>query len=339
MPVNLFFIQQFPSFFINISGMIYKVFLPFIFFIAFHFSVSAQQTNTFTVVPLGTEGGLNEANLSSYLLADKGSQAYICLDAGTIYTGVQKAISNKVFSKQSTAFIRQNIKAYLISHPHLDHVTGLIINSPSDTNKNVYGTKFCLDKIAEHYFSWQTWANFSDEGEKPTLGKYHFKELEEEKEQQIEGTNLFVTAFRLSHSEPYQSTAFLIRKDSSYVLYFGDTGADTIEHSQHLYHVWQQVAPLINNKHLKGIFLECSYPNEQPEKQLFGHLTPKLLWLEMSRLATLCKNKNALLNIPLVITHMKPEGNNEAKIRQQVMLRNTLQMHIIFPQQGKRFSL
>ena len=305
---------------------------------AFWFRLSAQSKVSFDVIPLGTEGGLHEANLSSYLLGVRDSQDYLCLDAGTLYTGVQKAVSNRIFTKSPTDFIRQNIKAYFISHPHLDHVAGLIINSPSDTTKNVYGTKFCLDRIAEHYFSWQTWANFSDEGEKPMLNKYHFKELEEDKEVQIEGTEMFVKAFRLSHAEPYQSTAFLIRKDSSYVLYFGDTGADTIEHKQRLYNVWQQVAPLIDNKQLKGIFLECSYPDEQPEKQLFGHLTPELLWQEINRLATFCK-KNALQNLPLIVTHMKPEGNNETKITKQVSAGNSLHMQIIFPQQGKRFSL
>lgn len=316
-----------------------KILFCFFLFTLSFLAISAQSSGSFQVIPLGTEGGLNEANLTSYLLAEKGSQNYISLDAGTLYAGVEKAIANKSITKTPTNFIRQNIKAYLISHPHLDHVAGLIINSPADTTKNVYGTKFCLDRIAEHYFSWQTWANFSDEGEKPQLAKYHLKELEEDREQPIEGTQMFVTAFRLSHSEPFQSTAFLVRKDSSYTLYFGDTGADTIEHSQHLYHIWQTIASLVNKHQLKGIFLECSYPNEQPDKQLFGHLTPKFLWQEMSQLASLCNSKNALLNLPIVITHMKPEGNNESKIRQQIISGNSLQLHIIFPEQGKPFSL
>ena len=313
-----------------------------LFSVLFIFSATlsfAQKSPAFNIIPLGTEGGLNEANLSSYLVSPAGSDQYIALDAGTLYTGVQKAIANKTIGKSPTNFIRQNIKAYLISHPHLDHVAGLIMNSPADTTKNVYGTKFCLDRIAEHYFSWQTWANFSDEGEKPALNKYHFKELAEESETPIEGTDMYVTAFRLSHAEPYQSTAFLIRKDSSYVLYFGDTGADTIEHAQHLYNVWQHIAPLIKNKQLKGIFLECSYPDEQPEKQLFGHLTPKFLFDEMKHLASLCGGINSLQNLPLIITHMKPEGNNENKIRKEISDYNLLKLRILFPEQGKRIML
>ena len=301
--------------------------------------VSAQKTVSFSIIPLGTEGGLNEANLSSYLVASPGSDQYIALDAGTLYTGIQKAIANHLFNKPPTAVIRQNIKAYFISHAHLDHVAGLIINSPSDTTKNIYGTRFCLDRIVDHYFSWQTWANFSDEGEKPALNKYHLQELDEEKETPVQGTNFYVTAFRLSHAEPYQSTAFLVRKDSSYLLYLGDTGADTIEHTQRLHNLWLHIAPLIKTKQLKGILLECSYPNEQPDKQLFGHLTSNLLYNEMNRLALVCGNKSSLHNLPLIITHMKPEGSNEMKIRQQITAGNAPGLHILFPQQGRQILL
>ena len=316
-----------------------KTSLSILFILFFTLGLFAQKAAAvFKVVPLGTEGGLNESNLSSYMVAPVASDAYVCLDAGTLYAGIQKAISYGAFNKTATTVIRQNIKAYCISHPHLDHVAGLIINSPSDTTKNIYGTPFCLDRIEQHYFSWQTWANFGDEGEQPALSKYHYNRLSEDSEATIKGTTMFVTAFTLSHANPYQSTAFLVRKDSSYVLYFGDTGADTMEHTRCLQHVWQTISPLLIKKQLKGIFIENSYPSEHPDKQLFGHLTPQLLMLEMNRLALLC-GKNNLKNLPLVVTHMKPEGENEKIIRQEVKALNVLGFKIIFPQQGKTFLL
>ena len=297
--------------------------------------INAQkQTPVFKVIPLGTQGGLNESNLSSYMVAPVTSNNFVCLDAGTLYAGINKAIANGLFRKKATKIIRQNIKGYCISHPHFDHVAGLLINSPSDTNKIIYATKFCLNRIVEHEFTWQTWANFGDEGDKPTLNKYHYEEVKEDTEVPIAGTDMFVTAFILSHANPYESTAFLVRKDSSYLLYFGDTGADTIEHSQRLQHVWQMVSPLVTKHQMKAIFLECSYPDEQPEKQLFGHLTPILLMQEMKRLSLLCSN-NSVHNFPLVITHIKPEGKNESKIIQQVNALNSLHLKIILPQQGK----
>lgn len=292
----------------------------------------------FQVVPLGTRGGLDESNLSAYMLAPAHSNNYVCLDAGTLYAGIEKAIDHQVFSQPPITVLRTNIKAYLISHAHLDHVAGLILNSPADTNKNIYGTSFCLNNIQNHYFSWQTWANFGDKGEKPALNKYHLIPIADSTEEQIPGTELTVKAFELSHGKPYESTAFLLQYNKAYVLYLGDTGADTIEHSNKLQLLWQAVAPLAQQHLLKGIFIEVSYPNEQPDKQLFGHLTPRLLMQEMEVLATYA-GKEAMKNLPVIITHEKPEGNNEQRIKQQVRAGNALQLHLIFPVQGEKIIL
>jgi 3',5'-cyclic-nucleotide phosphodiesterase len=56
-------------------------------------------------------------------------------------------------------------KGYFISHAHLDHVSGLIINSPADVAKTVYAAAKCMDMMENHYFNGETWANFGDEGE------------------------------------------------------------------------------------------------------------------------------------------------------------------------------
>ncbi|HEX8357577.1 MAG TPA: hypothetical protein VF610_09205, partial [Segetibacter sp.] len=47
---------------------------------------------SFKVVPLGVKGGLDESNLSAYLIAPSGTNNYICVDAGTIRSGIDKAI-------------------------------------------------------------------------------------------------------------------------------------------------------------------------------------------------------------------------------------------------------
>ncbi len=324
---NIFSVMKYGFFFVCI----------FVLLISFHAGAQSRRP-AFTVIPLGTEGGLNESNLSAYMVAPFASDCFICVDAGTLYDGIVKANSYHVFKSSPVTVIRHNIKAYCISHPHLDHVAGLIINSPADTAKNIYGTKFCLDRISQHYFSWQTWANFGDEGEKPMLNKYHYKTITEDEEVAVEGTEMQITAFKLSHAAPYESTAFLLRKDSSYVLYFGDTGADSIEHSHCLQHVWQLISPMIKRNAMRGIMIEVSYPDEQKKTQLFGHLTPKLLMDELNNLATFC-GAEPLKNLPLIITHMKPEGDNENKIRQQVKASNSLGFHIIFPMQGKQINL
>src|SRR3954454_2063514 len=107
----------------------------------FSFTAYAQNNNyTFKVIPLGVKGGIDESNLSCYMLAVEGTENYICLDAGTVYYGIKKAVNSGLFNKDALFVLRNDIKGYLISHPHLDHVAGLIINSPADTSKNIYGT-------------------------------------------------------------------------------------------------------------------------------------------------------------------------------------------------------
>lgn len=291
----------------------------------------------FKIVPLGIKGGSDESNLSAYLVAAAGGDAYVCMDAGTLRYGIEKAIRSGALKGTATQVLKNNIKGYCISHPHLDHVAGLIINSPDDSSKNIYALPFCKEVLEEKYFSWKSWANFADEGEKPVLKKYHYKVLTAAQETSVENTSLFVTAFGLSHGNPYQSTAFLLRQSDQYILYLGDTGADTIEHADNLRQLWKIVAPLIKAKQLKAIFIEVSFSNEQPDKLLFGHLTPRLFMQEMDVLSDLA-GPGVLSNFPVIITHEKPAGMREALIKQQLLLSNEHHLRLIFPIQGKIIS-
>ncbi|HEY8968761.1 MAG TPA: 3',5'-cyclic-nucleotide phosphodiesterase [Puia sp.] len=296
-----------------------------------------SQTPAFTVIPLGVKGGLDESNLSAYMVAPEGSSDYVCLDAGTLYSGIQRAVDAGIFHLPVSKVLRQDIKGYLISHPHLDHLAGLIINSPDDTAKTIYGMPSTLKVLEEKYFTWAAWANFGDKGEAPVLKKYHYAALEAGKEIPLTGTTMTVTAYPLSHGEPYQSTAFLVSSGEACLLYLGDTGADTIEHAGRLAALWQVAGPLIRTGKLKAIFIETSFPNSQPEKTLFGHLTPRLLMEELNRLARVAGTK-ALNDFPIVITHRKPSGDQEAVIKQELEVNNPLHVKLIFPDQGKRYS-
>ncbi|MEO5682319.1 MAG: 3',5'-cyclic-nucleotide phosphodiesterase [Chitinophagaceae bacterium] len=317
----------------------YKITMLFAVYLLGTAALTAQKKSaaSFRVVPLGVKGGSDESNLSAYMLAAAGSNEYVCLDAGTLHYGIQKAIHAGIFRGPVASVLKNNIKGYLISHPHLDHVAGLIINSPDDTVKNIYALPFCTEVLKEKYFSWKSWANFADDGEKPILNKYHYKVLEPAAETPLENTNLFVTPFALSHSNPYKSTAFLVRNGNAYLLYLGDTGSDTTEHANNLQLLWQHIAPLIKDKKLKAIFIEVSFDNAQPDKLLFGHLTPRLLMHEIDALRSLT-GIDPLKKTAIVITHEKPGGNRESLIKKQLLALNVHAMQLVFPTQGKAMT-
>ena len=315
-------------------------FLFFLFLVGsthFAFSQRASQAH-FQVVPLGVKGGIDETNLSAYMLAPINTQDYICLDAGTINAGIEKAIANTTFTVSANTVLQEYIKGYFISHAHLDHVSGLIINSPADAAKTVYATNQCMQLMQKHYFNGETWANFGDEGTGYQLKKYHFQTLIPLKETAVKNTKMTVKTFPLSHVNPFESTAFLIKDKDAYALYLGDTGADRIEKSTNLFSLWQAVAPLIKSKQLKGIFIEVSFPNEQTDTALYGHLTPKLLLEELHVLAKLTGEK-ALRNCKIVITHLKPPTSAMLKIKEQLVQENHLGLDLYFPEQGVRFEL
>ncbi len=307
----------------------------------------------FMAIPLGTKGGLNEADLSSYLLAPAGSTDFIALDAGTLFAGLQKAVeygslshipasTDPPLSLAGTVLL-QHVKAYVISHAHLDHVAGLVHNSPDDSKKNILGLPVTINNIRDHLFNWEIWPNFGDEGEGFQLKKYHYVRLTPGQPHEIEHTEMTVTAYTLSHSAGYLSTAFLVESDGQYVLYFGDTGPDSVEKSQFMQEIWQRVAQLVKKDRLRGIFLEASYPSDRPDKQLFGHLTPKWLLTELRKFAEFVdpeQPETALQGVQVVVTHIKPVFNPSespaAEIMREFAEMNDLGVEFILPETGKR---
>ncbi|MEY3538965.1 MAG: hypothetical protein RL188_382 [Bacteroidota bacterium] len=299
---------------------------------------SANPTQGFKVIPLGVKGGLDESNLSAYLVAASGSEQYICLDAGTIYKGIALAMDKKLFNAPNPNLVQQkHINSYFISHAHLDHTAGLIMNSPNDISKKLYGLPSVLEVFKKNYFTWSAWANFGNEGEAPILKKYTYAPLVAKQEIAIDSTGLFVTPFVLSHVNPYESTAFLVRNQSSYLLYLGDTGADSVEQSTQLLALWKTVAPLISKGQLKAIFIEVSFDNSVPSKSLFGHLNPSLLMHELGKLNNLTSGN--LHQTPIYITHLKPCSDCEKNIQAQIQAANQMGLKIHYPSQATRIDL
>jgi 3',5'-cyclic-nucleotide phosphodiesterase len=299
------------------------------------------------VIPLGTSGGEFENNLSAYLVAPVSSDRWVTLDAGTLCSGIKNIPTqtlNEFNSRSRKEFFDKQIKAYLISHAHLDHISGLITCSTTDTHKEILGISSTLDYLRDYIFNWKIWPNFSDEGFKPLLKTYHYHYLSLDANILIPNTNLSVRPFILNHGNGYPSTAFLLESNKHYLLYFGDTGADKIEHSQDIHKVWEAVAPLIREGKLRTIFIESSYSNDRPDSMLFGHLTPHLILDELQDLAILVDQsdpRTALNGMKIVVTHIK-QGlgqNNQMKIIQELRDKNNLGVEFILPHPGIKLEL
>lgn len=309
---------------------------------------------SFSVVVLGCEGGLAEGNLSCYLVTRPKTGSYVALDAGTVLGGLRVAQAKGSFkdcqpkkgSKSGPEgwVLQEGIKAYLISHAHIDHVSGLVIDSTDDSAKPLMALDPTIDDLRDHLFNWKTWPNFGSEGPRP-LKKYNYVRMQLGQELPIAGTSLSVEPFPLSHSENYPSTAFLLRSQDHYLLYCGDTGPDEVERSQHLGNLWKKVAPLIRQGSLKGMMLETSFPDGRKPEELYGHLTPEWMMKELHRLAVEVDGSSpetALRDFPVVVTHIKPSLDKGPSPRELIMkqlkAQNDLGVRWVFPEQGQRLD-
>lgn len=307
---------------------------------------AAQAGEGFDVTVLGARGGIQDGNLSAFMIAPHGDGRAVTCDAGSLVNGLRVADEKGVFDAVEVPadseytrigyVLTEQIKGYLISHAHMDHIAGLIAASPDDGKKPIYALQSVNERIQRDYFNWETWPNFAHGGNPPQLKKYELTNLEAGKKQDLGGTAMTVTAFPLSHSG-VESTAFLIESGDDALLCFGDTGPDEVEKSTDIKGVWTAVADKVKAGRLKGVIIETSYTNAQPDKFLFGHLTPN--WLEKS-LADLEAQAGAgsLKDLPVVISHIKytlKKGDLPQKtILDELEAGNKLGVKFIIPEQG-----
>src|SRR5262249_13324283 len=145
-------------------------------------------------------------------------------------------------------------------------------------------TDSTINDLKNHIFNGRIWPNYGNEGSDPILGLYTYVRLGLHKRQSIPDTDMTVEAFVLSHPHNYASTAFLIEYQGKYIVYFGDTASDQFESERHLAAIWERIAPLVRQNVLHGILLECSFPHQDAEQVIYGHLDTRLMMQELHRL-------------------------------------------------------
>ncbi|HSH99884.1 MAG TPA: 3',5'-cyclic-nucleotide phosphodiesterase [Reyranella sp.] len=302
----------------------------------------------FDIVVLGALGGIQDGNLSAYLVHPHDDDRGVTFDAGTLANGVKVADEKGAFDAIKVPaesplsrvgyVLTSKIKGYLVSHAHLDHVAGLIIASPDDSKKPIYVLPSVGMALAETYFNWIAWPNFTDRGKAPQLKKFSIEELKPGVAAPMQDTRMTVTAFPVAHGG-VESTAFLVESDGDAILYFGDTGPDVVEKGTKMRDVWAAVAEKAKQRRLKAILIECSYTSDRPDAQLFGHLTPKWILQSLRELNALAGG-TALKDLPVVITHIKYSLTREqpqARMQQELAAENDIGVRFVLPEQGTRW--
>jgi 3',5'-cyclic-nucleotide phosphodiesterase len=295
------------------------------------------------MIPLGCTGGPIESNLSGYLLIDREKEEGILLDAGSCFHGLEVA-----YNKESLSYYKLNdpnlnpvsffflhyIKAYLISHAHLDHILGLVIASPIDTKKPILALSDTIKYLKKHIFNGKIWIDATN--------KYEFIKLKIGRKTEIPHSRMNVEAYLLNHSQTISSAAFLIECRDDYVLYFGDTSSDILEKKKPNAIIWQRIAPLIPQNKLKALFLECSYSELKDNKELYGHLNPTLFFEELTILSKLANH--SLEGVKIIVTHRKDnlkKGDEKEEIARELsekLLQSPhLKCELIFPKQGDNY--
>ncbi|HHT9887442.1 TPA: MBL fold metallo-hydrolase [Legionella pneumophila] len=323
----------------------------FIIMFIFLLSNAGYCAPAFEILPLGVYGGLKDGNLSAYLIKGIESKNYTALDGGTLVHGLEVAVDKQSLrNKNVDDLLQKHIPAYLISHAHLDHVTGLVMAQPELREKQtIMAREETMQALQKNIFNWSVWGNFGDSGEIPHLNYQHYQTTPLLEWVAIPDTDLHVKVFPLSHGG-MASSAFLIRYKTDYALYFGDTGADRIEKSTNMENIWKEIAPLIRNRQLHAIMLECSFLNSQPDDKLFGHLKPNLFMSELRHLASIVDpfdSRNSLRGLPVVVTHIKPglsdfsntNEDTEKKVINELSQENDIGVELIKPEQGITLSL
>lgn len=313
---------------------------------------ASQAMAAFDVVALGVNGGVEEGNLTSYLVRSDDQKLYLGLDAGSVMPGIRKALEKGSFPQVTAenaapltpqgAVFRNLIGGYFISHGHLDHLAGLIIGSPEDSKKPIYGTADTIGTLRQHYFNGRVWPNFTDSGSGLRIGTYRLNLQRPEQRFSLGLTGLDGNIYPLSHGGTSSSMILVSRNNQSFA-FFGDTGPDEVEKSKNLDAVWRVLGSEIKAKRLKGLIIETSYPDDVPDSKLYGHLTPHWLLKELASLQQHAGGDGSLKDLTVIISHVKPSlkagADPEKEIMAQLEKGNDLGVKFVRMQQGDRLEL
>ncbi|KAJ3099228.1 hypothetical protein HDU97_003337 [Phlyctochytrium planicorne] len=322
-----------------------------------------KEAAEFSLFVMGSSGGPVEATTSGYLLKAYQStdNSLLAFEAGTLLHGISLLQRNQHLPSTPSALeiYQKWISGYLISHTHLDHTLALLVNSQSalpNRRTPIYATPFTLDGFRKGLFNNVTWPDVVT-----LAGVYAYRELGSRDGVKVDGMELEVKAFGVSHGVGMLSTCFLVsRVGGSAVLLCGDMGADSREGNRLNLEMWTRIAPLVAEGRLRAIMLECSFGSDRPDGLLFGHLTPRLVVEELGVLRRLVEvrreemvglgitaGKSAFEGLTVVVGHVKDDGvlgvrEHEEVLRKEFegfLPKDWDDVEFVFARQGMRIDV
>ncbi len=169
-----------------------------------------------------------------------------------------------------------SVREVILTHAHSDHCASLPIFVAEvfpflKSSIGIYGTEGVLHTLRQNLFNGSIWPDFTEimltDGSAPSLC-FHPVEIG----RPFEVRNLRITPVEVNHIVP--TIGLAIEDDRSAVVFTSDTYCTD--------GVWQLANSI---KHLKAIFVDTSYPNEEGKlAEVSKHLTPELLEAELRKL-------------------------------------------------------
>ena len=245
------------------------------------FSESSEETSIKNSIKvLGAYGGKsNEHGSSAFYLNSKN-----VIDAGNLLKPLEEESAN--------------IENIWLTHSHLDHIHDIAYILDNyfllrTQTLNIIGLPQTIKAIKKHFLNNLIWPDFS------VIPLYNsnqmsinYIEIELNKEYSI-GDQESIKAFKTDHTVP--SCGYIYTINETAILISADTHSlDTV------------IDEVDNNKNIKAMVLECSFPSNMTKLAKDSkHLTPKLLFSKLEKL----KRED----IELYVNHIKPSFLNKIK--------------------------
>ncbi len=237
----------------------------------------------FNVHALGVFGGDDDSNLSAYVVGTPERPDQVLIDAGAFTRGLyawKLGGADKGSATERAGVLRQffqSLSGVLITHAHLDHMSGLMLDSPvlfSAGRKQslpIFALPQTVAALREHVFESPLWVDLTHTPKAAPVVSL----IELPPGQTTRVGDFTVESVLLDHAIP--SAAFLLSFSDAFYLHLGDTGPTE--------QVWKRARPLLAAHTLRAVAIEVSFPSkDEALARSSGHLTPTMLVEQLAKL-------------------------------------------------------